>query len=64
MKAFHCASIFDGKKLHKDSVLLVAEGLCQSILPLDQCTCDVEYIDDCGLIAPAYVDLQVNGEVV
>lgn len=62
MKAFHSSSIFDGKKLHSDSVLLVEDGLCHSIVPIDQCTCDIEYMADDGvLIAPAYVDLQVNG---
>lgn len=56
------ASIFDGERFYEDHALLVEAGLIAGICHHSDAPFDGEVIDlDGGLLAPAYVDLQVNG---
>ncbi|MGE8582506.1 N-acetylglucosamine-6-phosphate deacetylase [Agrobacterium tumefaciens] len=60
IKAFVGARIFDGAEWHDDKVLLIREGRVAAVL--DSVPADAEVIDTDGLlIAPGFIDLQVNG---
>lgn len=60
-RLFRGAEIFDGVRLGPGS-LLVESGKVRSVLPADARLPDVETVDLAGgLLAPGFVDLQVNG---
>lgn len=60
-RLFRGAEIFDGERLCPGS-LLVESGKVRSVLPADARLPDVETVDlSGGLLAPGFVDLQVNG---
>ena len=60
IKAFVGARIFDGAEWHDDKVLLIREGRVAAVL--DSVPADAEVIDTDGLlIAPGFIDLQING---
>lgn len=61
-KAFVGATIFDGHKRHENSALLTDGGKVGKIISSDDIPADVETIMlTGGLLAPGFVDLQVNG---
>ncbi len=61
-KAILGAEIFDGQKRHKNSALIISEGHVVAIKPEHVLPADcVQTKLDGGLIAPGFVDLQVNG---
>ena len=60
--AFRGAAIFDGSGLHDGKALLVAAGAVAGLVPADAVPpdCIVTELDG-GILAPGFVDLQVNG---
>lgn len=60
--AFTGARIFDGERWRDDAALVVRDGVVQDIVARDAVPADAETRDMAGsLIAPGFVDLQVNG---
>ena len=56
------ARIFDGADWHDDAALVVSGGLVEAIVGRDAVPANAETIDlGGGLLAPGFVDLQVNG---
>ncbi|MFN4171126.1 MAG: N-acetylglucosamine-6-phosphate deacetylase [Pseudorhodobacter sp.] len=55
---FSGARIFDGSRLHEDRALVVKDGLITAIGPVPD---RPDVILPGGVLAPAFVDLQVNG---
>lgn len=62
LKAFTGADIFDGDTRHKNSALLIEGGRVRDIVTETAIPSDAGRMElDGGLIAPGFVDLQVNG---
>lgn len=60
--AYQCEQVFDGNRLHRDTSLVVRDGLVQGLVPNAQLEADVDRIDlGGGILAPGLIDLQVNG---
>jgi len=56
------ARIFDGADWHEGHALVVRAGLVEAILPRDAVASDIRVVDTGGgMLAPGFVDLQVNG---
>lgn len=56
------ARIFDGETWHDDAALVVRGGLVEAIVARGELPADVEIHDMAGgIMAPGFVDLQVNG---
>jgi N-acetylglucosamine-6-phosphate deacetylase len=55
--------IFDGYRWHDDSVILIDDGVVKGIAPRDQSAADwpTEIMPPGTLLAPGFIDLQVNG---
>src|SRR4030081_146602 len=55
--------IFDGYRWHNDAVILIDRGAVQCIAPRDQSASDlpIEFIPPGTVLAPGFIDLQVNG---
>ncbi|MFK8033166.1 MAG: N-acetylglucosamine-6-phosphate deacetylase [Hyphomicrobiales bacterium] len=61
-KAFVGATIFDGHKRHEDSALLTDDGSVSKIVSIKDIPSGTETVSlSGGLLAPGFVDLQVNG---
>jgi N-acetylglucosamine-6-phosphate deacetylase len=62
MRAFLGAAIFDGTTWHRNHALLVQAGEVKALVPADQVppAADIQRLEG-GLLAPGFVDLQVNG---
>jgi N-acetylglucosamine-6-phosphate deacetylase len=59
--AYTGPQIFDGEAWHEDAALVVEDGTVAAIVPADR-TADMEIVHlGNGVIAPGFVDLQVNG---
>lgn len=54
---FHAHQLFDGEQLHTDQVLTIDNG---KIIKIDQDISNVDVVST-ELVAPGYIDLQVNG---
>jgi N-acetylglucosamine-6-phosphate deacetylase len=60
--AFSGARIFDGERWHEDAALLVSGGDVVGIVPASAVPADAAKIRlNGGMLAPGFVDLQVNG---
>ncbi len=60
--ALSAARVFDGEAWHEDAALVVADGMVEAILPRGELPAGVGVVDGGGaLLAPGFVDLQVNG---
>jgi N-acetylglucosamine-6-phosphate deacetylase len=56
------ARIFDGTDWHDDAALIVADGLVETIAGRSTIPPEAEVVDlDGGILAPGFIDLQVNG---
>ncbi|UCI20069.1 N-acetylglucosamine-6-phosphate deacetylase [Mesorhizobium sp. B2-1-8] len=56
------ARIFDGDDWHEGSALVVRDGLVEAMLPQGALPGDIRAIDTGGgMLAPGFVDIQVNG---
>lgn len=53
--------IFDGADWHRDTALLIEDGAVLDVVPRDSVPPGTEVIAVDGLLAPGFVDLQVNG---
>jgi len=60
--AYFGCDIFDGQKRHQDSALLIDGDMVAGVVFADEIPADYHTIEQpSGLIAPGFVDLQVNG---
>ena len=60
--AIRGARIFDGETWHEDRALLVRDGSIDSIVAADAIPSGMRMVEaDSGLLAPGFVDVQVNG---
>ncbi|WP_095083664.1 N-acetylglucosamine-6-phosphate deacetylase [Mesorhizobium sophorae] len=56
------ARIFDGDDWHDGAALVVRDGLVEAILPAGAIASDIRVVETGGgMLAPGFVDLQVNG---
>jgi N-acetylglucosamine-6-phosphate deacetylase len=53
--------IFDGEAWHEDAALIVAGGLVEGIVRRDAVPAGVAVTDGGSILAPGFIDLQVNG---
>jgi N-acetylglucosamine-6-phosphate deacetylase len=53
--------IFDGDAWHDEAALVVRDGTVEAVLPTAALPTDMTRTDTGGLLAPGFVDLQVNG---
>ena len=59
---FHGGRIFDGETIVEDHAVLVADGRILAVTPSSEAVDAGRHIDlDGGLLAPGFIDLQVNG---
>ena len=58
---FHGAEIFDGARLHAGAALVVEDGEVAGIVPPDEAPAGPRVRLNGGVLAPGFVDLQVNG---
>jgi N-acetylglucosamine-6-phosphate deacetylase len=63
MRRFAIAAprIFDGSCWHADAAILVEDGAVLDIVPRSQTPSTMDLVEIDGLLAPGFVDLQVNG---
>jgi len=59
--ALTAARVFDGEAWHVDAAVLVKDGSVEAILPRQAVGGDLPLVETNGIIAPGFVDLQVNG---
>lgn len=55
------AAIFDGAQLHEDKALVVGSGLVEAIVPTGETGPGERISLPGGVLAPGFIDLQVNG---
>lgn len=63
MSAFAIAGarVFDGDALHHGRAVIVADGRIRAVLPEADCPADVPVRHVAGVLAPGFIDIQVNG---
>lgn len=59
--AYTGARIFDGEIMHERSALVVADGRIEQIIAADSPTDAIRTPTGGGIIAPGFIDLQING---
>jgi N-acetylglucosamine-6-phosphate deacetylase len=60
-RAFTAKRIFDGDTWHDNAAVVVREGIVEAILMAERLGPDVPRVEAGAMLAPGYVDLQVNG---
>lgn len=61
-QAWRAARLFDGERMHADRLVVAEGGRVTTILPADaQPGCAVEALPDDAVLAPGFIDVQVNG---
>jgi len=60
-KALIGQRIFDGADWHENAAVVFESGKITAILPVDSLSAEIEKIEGGEIIAPGFVDLQVNG---
>jgi N-acetylglucosamine-6-phosphate deacetylase len=58
---FQGAAVFDGARLHAGAALVVEDGRVAGIVPPDEAPAGERVRLDGGMLAPGFIDLQVNG---
>jgi N-acetylglucosamine-6-phosphate deacetylase len=58
-RTFTATQVFDGTRLHNDMAVVIEGGRIVDLIPAHLAGANAERLD--GLIAPGFVDLQVNG---
>ena len=58
---FRGAAVFDGARLHAGAALVVEDGRVAGIVPPDEAPEGERVRLDGGVLAPGFIDLQVNG---
>jgi N-acetylglucosamine-6-phosphate deacetylase len=62
VRYFSTPEIFDGEKSHQNSTLKVVDGLVAEIIEIRKVPAGADLVSfEAGMIAPGFVDLQVNG---
>ncbi|GAK88055.1 N-acetylglucosamine-6-phosphate deacetylase [Vibrio ponticus] len=62
MKAISAPRIFDGDNYHQDAALVWEDERIHAIMPIDELPADIEHQHYANsLIAPGFIDIQVNG---
>jgi len=59
--AIRAAAIFDGEDWHEKGALVVRDGVVDGITAASDLSPAIQTIDAGGMLAPGFVDLQVNG---
>jgi N-acetylglucosamine-6-phosphate deacetylase len=60
--AYRCRQVFDGEKIHLNTVLLVSDGVISGLCPSDQVPAGYGLVElGDGILSPGLIDLQVNG---
>jgi N-acetylglucosamine-6-phosphate deacetylase len=59
--ALTAARVFDGEAWHDDAAVLVSGDSVEAVMPRRAVAGDVRLVETNGIIAPGFVDLQVNG---
>ncbi|KQZ31310.1 N-acetylglucosamine-6-phosphate deacetylase [Mesorhizobium sp. Root552] len=60
--ALSATRIFDGDAWHEDAALVVANGIIEAIVPRSSLPADMSVVEDKrAILAPGFIDLQVNG---
>ncbi|HEU0222370.1 MAG TPA: N-acetylglucosamine-6-phosphate deacetylase, partial [Paracoccaceae bacterium] len=60
-QVFTGAAIFDGERLHENAALVVEGGRVAAVLPASEAPAGERIALQGGLLAPGFIDLQVNG---
>jgi N-acetylglucosamine-6-phosphate deacetylase len=59
--AFQSGRIFDGESWHEDAALLVRDGVVEAIVAPGKIPAGADIVEAGDMLAPGFVDLQVNG---
>jgi N-acetylglucosamine-6-phosphate deacetylase len=60
--ALAATRIFDGDAWHEDAALVVADGIVEAIVPRSSLPAEMRVVEDkSAILAPGFIDLQVNG---
>lgn len=60
-KAIIAGRLFDGEEWHRDHAVLFSDGAIDALVPAAQLPADAEVVATVDLLAPGFIDLQVNG---
>ncbi len=61
VSALSAKRIFDGEAWHEDSALIVRGGVAEAIVPREKIPAGAGIVEAGDMLAPGFVDLQVNG---
>lgn len=61
MRAIKAAAIFDGESWHDDAVLVHRDGVVDGVVRSADLPTSADVVELDGILAPGFVDLQVNG---